>query len=831
MSEQAMLRGDWNVAADWKRKQILAQAIDNETQTLNKTLEKIRDKAAKYARTAPKGIDPATMEQIRALVTQYEFAKVPLRKLDRRESLAEFLNKAEAEGFVVAVPDYLRKQAAVTNYKNLLVEDLLGFGDALDNLEHIGKLKHKLRLQNKLRAWRELKGEMLGQLELLPKKPQKNVPLGKFETDLRTKLDAVASTLLKAETIFSFLDMGDIKGAFQQNLMVPISEAQAAQNELNLEYNARIMEIFDKIEPNYLSEIVNVPGIGQNMTREAIYSVALNWGNYVNRAKLMEGMRWTEGQVAEILSHLKKEDWQRINSVWKLLDRLWPRISALEKKLTGVAPPRVEGTEINNIHGVWDGGYYPLVYDYTTPIGKNLEEDQRPEDKKNAPVIWDNKFIRPGTSHSHTYKRTKVAKPIRLSLSVLPGHIHSVIHDLTHREAIQGAVKILWDPDIRQGIIERESEAKYDQLTHWLKNIATERPLDEDANLRWLSHIRIGATIYGLGFRFTTVASQILGFGPSMGYGIKHRYMAQSLITMSKHPRATWDFANQASAEIRDRFNQQDRDIRQTVRILSKSSRRLDRLKVLAFYPIAALDKFVSIATWTAQYNQQLELDPADHKTAVQKADQAVRLTQGTGFAKDMAKVMSSGEFNRFMTMFYTAMSATYNQIVVLTRKSKRDLVAGDVSTFVTEDLPRWLYLVVAPAILGAYITGQGPDDDESEAAWMARKVLMYPLSATAYVRDVVNLVDTGFGFKPSPGFRALESTSRALNALFSPRSDDELEERLLKAAKPAAEVAAILLHLPAGQPISTGEAIWKGFANGDFELKDLALGRRDKDQ
>lgn len=879
MADAAIVKGDWNTAADWKRKQLLAQAIDNETQELNRRFEKIRDKGAKYTRTKPKGIDPSAMEQIRDLVTKYEFAKVPLRKLARRErvremvnagttskvvqdpsvkavrkafvegqapgqTLREFMDRAQAEGLVTKIPDYLLKQASVTNYKELTVEQLLQFSDALDNLEHLGRMKHKLRTAKDARDFAAVQRQVLNQLETLPPRKVKMKTLTEEQIGLGRRVADYAAILLKPEQIIEFLDAGEIAGPMNEFVFEPMAQAQARQNEMMAQYTKRVMEIFDGIESGYLQQIVTVSSIrgpgGKpgKFTREEVFAVALNVGNESNRTKLLEGEAWTENQLTEILSHMTKDDWDKVQKIWNTLETLWDKIAALEKRLTGVAPPRIEAKEVITPHGTYEGGYYPVIYDFKARRGLALIEDITPADKRpnvDSIELWGQNFnMTPGTNHTHTYARQKIAKPIRRSLSVLPGHIHDVVHDLTYREPVRTAYRILWDAKIKQGIIDAEGEAVYDQLTFWLRAIATQHSLKDESGAEFFRHLRTGTSIFAMGWRITTSLAQILGIGPTLAeVGAKFTFPA--LYQMSRHPFQTLELVNSLSTEMRDRFNNHERDIREAVQQVTKKKGLpgVRWVKKNAFVLIAALDKYVATVTWLAGYNKYLMENPGAQDLARQSGDRLVRLTQGSGYAKDMAKVMNSTELLKLMTMFYSAFSGQYNRGVALTRRTKHDISEGEWNKVLTEDLPSWLYLVVFPAILGALMSGQGPEEDENVFTWALRKTLFYPMAMIPIARDMVGPIEstvagvtggkrTGFQYTMSPAARAVESTVRSITELTG--------GDFAGAIKPTATALSIAFKIPSSQAISSFEALWVGLREGDLEWpQDLILGRRDK--
>jgi hypothetical protein len=826
MKQASIVKGDWARAADWSRKQLIAQALANEVTAAIKAGNKIRDKAARYSRTSSKTIAPAYMEQIRALVEKYSFAKISGRALRQIQDLRSFLDGIEAEGQVtLQIPDRLLRDAGRVSYKELSVEDLLGLGDTLTNLEHLGRTADKIFKNGQAEIFAAKKNDILTALSILKKREKKMKTYTQEERSLMDRAIAFHASLLKPEQVIEFLDSGDIKGPMMEYVFQPITDALNAQNELSAEYNKKIMDIFEDIPANHLMEEISIPSQERKFTREEIYATALNTGNESSRKKLLEGELWSEAQLNDILAHMDKPDWDRVQKVWDVLEDLWPKIAALEKRLTGVAPKREEARAFSTMHGDYKGGYYPVVYDFKTRRGVALIKDVTPVDKQFANGLFSNEFTRPGTNHKYTVKRTRTAKPINLSLGVLPAHIQTVIHDLTHREAIRSAYKILWDPEIQRGIEDVEGHEVYKNLQEWLKSVATERHNDQDATAKIVSKIRTGLTIYGLGYRLSTVMAQGLGLFPALTR-VNKSSMINAIGQLAKHPQKTWDFISENSVEMRHRMNQQDRDIRQAVTDITRKRNPLDWFKLHAFTWIGYLDRGVSSAVWLSAYGEYIKANPSERELAIRSADRAVRLTQGTGNVKDMAQIMNSkSELNRLFTMFYSGFSAQYNLQVDLTRKTRRDIEAGDWRTVALQRLPQWMYLVVIPAILGAWITGDTPDKDESVGWWASRKALLYPMASVPFIRDVAGAIDTGFDYKMSPISRVGDSSVKALRELLK-MTDEDKQFDMRKFIKPAAEVGSIALGLPTGQAISTMDNLWQGLEKRDLKAKDLFFRR-----
>ncbi len=423
-----------------------------------------------------------------------------------------------------------------------------------------------------------------------------------------------------------------------------------------------------------------------------------------------------------------------------------------------------------------------------------------------------------------------MAKPIKLSLRVLPSRIHKGIHDLAYREAVRSAQKILWDPDISRAITDMEGRHVVPELRAWLRAVAQEQVAQADPTLDIWDKLRVGTTMVGMGFRVSTALAQFLGLLPAMTR-VKSASLMSGVLQIARQHNATVAMVNSMSGEMRHRFNRQDREINDTVRTLLTKRTVADKIRAAAFVHIGAMDRIVATATWLGAYQDQLELTPGNQDLAIQAADRTVRLTQGTGTIKDFAGVMNRRGFQSLFTMFYSYFSAQYAMQSRLTRQTIRDIKklradpSGENWGAVMNDLMNWQKLVVIPAVLGALITGQGPGEDEEPLAWFLRKTLLYPFSAVPLVREFTGSIE-GFNYRLSPAAKAGEQASKALYHLIPDERRDWHPE---KAIEPGAAAASILLRIPSDQFINSTEALWKGVANDDLTLGDLLYGRREE--
>ena len=114
----------------------------------------------------------------------------------------------------------------------------------------------------------------------------------------------------------------------------------------------------------------------------------------------------------------------------RAVQELWPDVKAMEERVNGVAPPRVEPRTVDTPFGRLKGGYYPMVYDPNSIKGADIKRMQ-------AEGLFDQAYVRATTRAGATRKRSEgFNAPVWLSLGVIGQHINEVSHDIAFREAV-----------------------------------------------------------------------------------------------------------------------------------------------------------------------------------------------------------------------------------------------------------------------------------------------------------------------------------------------------------------------------------------------------------
>ena len=829
-AQAAFKKGDLSAAQDAKNKQLLHFEMWRIAKKERDKAEKSLAKWQRIARGPVKNLPAGHRDQILTLLERFELKKLSRAEVERRTNLADWIKAQEAHGLQVDIPEHLQSEAMRRHYTELAVQDFMALRDAIEHIEHLGKLEGKL-LANERHADLESAADavvrsVFDNNEWQPLAPDFGPDRLK---DVRQAFKGFMAAHSKVEFLFERLD-GFKLGPVWDTLFRPLAEAQGREQERQGQISKELRRIFSaysiKERHRLHRQKLDVPELGTSFTKSSLLSLALNWGNEGNRLAVMKGYGWDQPTVEKALDRLlDQRDWQVVQQVWDLIDGFWPEISALQAELTGATPPKVEPLKIKTRFGDVRGGYYPLVYDSDLSFKAFQREEQLA-----ASDLFGGNHTRAATRKGHTIARVgSGGQPPRLDLSVLPKHLSQVVHDLTHRKPVIDIGRLLARDDVREAIERTAGREVYRLLRPWLANVAAPA-YDPGAGIdAFLSRARVGTSIASMGLKTTTALAQPLGFLSSI-YLLGPKWALIGLKDVYKTgPKSIIDaknFAFSRSLELKNRAKSFDRDVNDTIRRMTRVGGPLAGWESAWFWHIGFLDMAVSLPTWHGAYQKALAADPANEAGAIAAADAAVRMTQSGGGAKDLARIQRGSEGVRMFTLFYSWFSALYNQFERSVRSTdfKRP---SNYPQFVGAMAMLWF----APAVLGEMVGGRLPDEDEDLAIWAGKTLLAYPSAAVVGLRDVVGAATSDFGFQLSPITDAFGGIAKAGRDAVTGNFDNR------SAVQSAFITAAIWGHLPGRQMWITGEFFWDWLVN-DAEPESLGealrfalLNRRPFDQ
>lgn len=810
----AVIANDHEEAFRQKQSQMLNNALVAAARRGADQVDEAVKRLEKWAkRRTVKGVDQDYLERAQLLLEQVEMKERTQRSVNRQESFEAWAAQRQAEGYDVVVPPSFAESIGRTHWTRLKVGQLLALNDAVVQIIHLGRHKQSLLDAKEQRdydavvsdAVNQIEGAIVtGDLKALPENRTFLEP--GFFSRAKSSILSIDASLLKMETVFDWLDGGKF-GMFKRVVFQRIVDAQERRRTMT----RGMVDALEQAQAQVPKEVrkrwgqkVSLPFIDPRdgrqavMTRDQLISMALNLGNEGNAEKLAGGYGWSEQSMLDMLNQeLTPAEWTYVQKVWDIVDTLWPDIAALERRINGVEPDKVEAREVQTNAGPLRGGYFPVVYD--------TSRDLRVEKLTaiDADQLFGNGYKRSSTRAGSTNERTEIRDmPILLSPSVLSRHITEVVHDITHREAMMDTHRFLNDARIVKAVREVMGEDIQKQFNPWLHHISNELAYEAQGLggfEKALKTLRVNATFTGLAFRWSTVAMQLSGFVQTAEV-VGATAMAKGIFSYAQHPIEAFSFVLERSQEVASRMDTMDRDMRDMLSNDSGLGKTVSDIRATGFMAIGAVDRFVSVVSWMAAHNKSLETGAAE-EVAIAYADEVIRKSQGSGAAKDLAAIMrgkgAAGEAMKMITPFYSFMSAYYQRQRNFARDTgtafrKRDAAA--IPGLVT----RFLLLYVFPALAAEWLAGRWPDDDDEESftQWALQTMSLNALGPLPVVRDLANVAVKGFDSSVSSVDRFVSTASRTIKDM-KRLADGEDTKR---ATRNAMEVAGYLGAPTSGQ-------------------------------
>jgi hypothetical protein len=840
-AERAYLARDIDGAFRAKQQQMLNNALLSEAKEAAEEVETARRRLARWAaKRTMKAVDQDYLEQAHALMEAAEFKQRSQKDLRRQASWESWAAKREAEGYDIVVPKSFEASLAKQNWTRMPVEEFLGLDAAVRQIMHLGRMKKELRDGQEKREFEATVAEAVGAAAKLPQRPPSDLMEPGVMDAIKSKVAAVDAALLKMETVFDWLDSGDSGGIFNRIVFRPLADAQEAER---LKFTAMLEQLNGALEkipqktvkswsdkvsaPELLNRETGNPFV---LTREQLVSMALNIGNQGNLDKLTGGYGWSEEGVRAVLNRtLTEAEWTYVQEVWDIINSLWPEIAAMERRINGIAPDKIEAIPVPTKFGVLNGGYFPVVYD----PAKNYDSEANAAKSSN---LFENIYTRATTPKGFTKERTEVERPVHLSLGIINRHVGEVVHDITHREAVMQADKFLSDAKVMKAVDDTLGPEIRRSFRPWLQRIANEWAYDRAAQqgiARFVQAARLNTTIVAMGYRVSTVMMQAAGYSNSI-----ERVGAQWVVPRMKdiaNPEA-YRFVLENSKEVAGRMSSLDRDIRDQVRKAAGVVGSVSAVKQFAFHGVGYMDRVVVVPTWLGAYDKALASGKG-HDDAVYEADKAVRQSQGAGGAKDLAAIQSGrgtfGEAAKLLTMFYSYMSAFYQRQRTFARDVRQAKLADAPGL-----LARAWWLFVVPPLLAEMLAGRvpGEDDDESWMEWASSAMLFQILGPIPIVRDFAPVAwarasdQPTFGYRFTPVAGAVESSVNVAGDVSNVIEGEDTK----RATRNAIETVGYFTGLTTGQMATTAQFLvdvgygeqdpegfgewWRGLTKGKVE-------------
>lgn len=852
-AQQALALGDFDLAYEEKRKEMLNHALYMEARDAAREVEKLERKVARLKKPGTrKNIEGEYLAAIDEVLDRYDFRRITASSERRRGALKAYVDMmtAAGRGNELSIPESVLKESQRRPYKTLPYNELRGIADTLANIEHTGRRKKTLLDAKRQRDLDSAVADVVAEASLHIKgTPPSRTSEG--ESTIGKTFRHYLNLLLNADTLLREMG-GWSMGKAYELIKTPIDEAGSEAQVMRTAAADRIAAIYtaqyDKATIKDMAVTKAHPALrtrndkaGQ-FSKWELVSMALNMGNADNLARLMDkdnGYGYTPAQIDYVKAQLSDKDWDFVESVWSHINEYWPLIAEREKRQTGVVPAKVEATGFELPGGRQiAGGYYPIRYD--SRLKAVTSSEQIAELQMNMML---GKFGKAQTRNGHTKERSSGSggRVLQLGMSVYHEHIASVIHDLAYSEAVNNTWRVLQHPDMVAFFESTGRTPDREALELWVQDVATGTQVAGGVLGSLAIKLKSTFTLSKLAFNLSTVAIQMTG-------------VAQSMVVVGKVPfsKAVVEYASNRerwlaviksrSVFMRERETTFHRDIydMQGDTIGSPMDSPIKKLQhvvgTLGFWLMTKVQYYgVDIPTWIAGYNNAIAEGKTDEQ-AVHAADRMVARAQASGLQADRSAfergTLSSNSRQSGLVRLFTAlgsyMFAKGNIAYERLRKggaeidgfNLKSLTAAFSTTF---DLA---LLFTLEAILYNAIKGTlpgGDDDDESaQVAWtkfLAAETALSIMSTMPIIRDVGSSLG---------GFTAGGAYGSAMDTIFiRPAAQLEQGELDLPLVKALSGAIGAVTGLPSAQANRLIEGIWRMREGEDVSPIEFIMGRR----
>ena len=797
---KASASGDIATAAVEKRNQVIHNAAARAA--LNALAE--IDRGLRYLRkfdTRSNAIDAEYSDQIERMLERFDLRKSQSNKaVDKRAALAEWIKAQNDMGLEPDISPELANEAFRTSYKNLTVEEFRGLVDAVKQIEHLGRLKHRLLTARDKRTYEAIRDEIAGSIRANARGRQ---------ADTRTATTTTGSALervrrfwslhIKAATWARIMDGGKDGGAVWEHFVRGANERGDRETTMRAEATTKLSEI---LAPVFAlgpmgGNGIHFPTIGRSLNRMARLAIALNTGNESNLQRLLGGENWTRAQLDPVLQSLSSAEWQAVQAIWDHFGSYRPQIAAKERRVYGkepewVAPRAFTVTASDGTAVSLRGGYYPIKYD---PAASQRAEEHA--DAEGAKRQMQGAYTSATTRRSFTKARVEEVhgRPLLYTLAGLYSGVNDVIHDLSWHEWLIDANRLLRSHTIDAAIREHYGPEVKQQLKAWVQDIAEGDKPAANAGEAFLGRLRQGVSVAGLGFNVMSAAIQPLGLTQSV-VRVGARWIGRGVAKYLGGPVELTRKVNQMSSFMENRARTRFRELNELRNRVQDQSAFNEFAGRYAYFLMMRCQQMVDVPTWWGAYEKAIAAGEDDSR-AVALADQAVIDAQGGGQTKDLSGIERGNQLMRLFTVFYSFMNTALNvgvsQTMTAATPQKRAKLAVD-----------YLLLYVAPVVLGfalknAITPGDSGDDDWGKVArkLVAEEIgfLMGLLVVVREFSDAGKIVAgvPSFGYQGPAGVRLIPDSLKLAQQAQQGEFDDAFRKAFVN-------VAGGLFGLPAAQ-------------------------------
>jgi hypothetical protein len=363
-----------------------------------------------------------------------------------------------------------------------------------------------------------------------------------------------------------------------------------------------------------------------------------------------------------------------VQGVWDLLEGIKPTLQEASRQLQGKYFVEVQAqpftiTFKDGSTKTYRGGYVPATAD----------RDLVPTFRSMSPQERENEFRAGLPSVPAGYLKERVEgyrkRPLALNVGMIAQHVDEVIRYAHMQPRVNDVLKVLNRENLANKLNRMNPELMRTVILPWIDRAVSqslyEPGKDPTASALW-RFIRVNN---GVAIMFGNVVNslqQVIGLSNSLIYG-SPKHLFHALVDYIKDRRTIVGDTITASEFMDDRLRNQMFGLTTDLRDLLQDPSGFAKLQRLSgrwgYVMQATAQNFVDIITWNGKFREVLETrnegeTAAEHQQrAVDEADAAVRLSQGSFNPEDVANYEVGTPFYRTWVQFTSYFNVVLNQI------------------------------------------------------------------------------------------------------------------------------------------------------------------------
>ena len=503
---------------------------------------------------------------------------------------------------------------------------------------------------------------------------------------------------------------------------------------------------------------------------------------------------------------LTREHFRFAQDVWNLMEEIKPKLQKAHIKLYGFAfkEGKAESFEITFSDGEtvsYEGGYVPAAIDHvaaqeiagylppqlTEEAIRNEVIEGLPKDSKGIPRVDGGMTI---TRVEHLRNR-----PLTMDLNMVGAHIDKALRYAHVGPAVDGMTRIIKNKDFQEAMTAVDPDAITGLLIPFIDRAVTQSLYIGSAmapglraNASFFKYFRRIAGVKVMAGNVVVALQQFTGLLNSLQH-VEARHLKSALWALLARRKDLMDEITERSTFMDDRLRNQMFELTDEMHELVMPRTGPEKLQSKGlrwgYFLAATAQNMVDVIVWKGAFDQAMETTQAGEnmfqheQRAVDEANSAVTLSQGSFSPEDVAGYEKGTPHGRAWTQFTSYFNMVLNQ-VYFAQKGERVKVA--LLSFVAP-------MIVAEAISQTFYDRWDDDDEDGHidgAVW-AEVFLLGPLrGATAmapgYGSFITNLVDEFIGSRPygdrvaaAPAMSVLQrSLTGALRAIGRMHAEDK---------------------------------------------------------